>query len=215
MNPRAALTAPSYPGRILHASGPLRVADMTEASLARAAAEGDEVAFAEIVRRHQDRIYSVVATHCRDSEEAVDLVQEVFIKAYRRLESFRAGASLYTWLYRIAINTCIDAGRRRALRISPVPLQDVGLAGTFEPEDARVGSSPELAMLNNEMGRMLHAWIQALPEHLRRTILLSDIAGLSQEETARILGCPIGTVKSRLQRARCVLREGAEAYLKA
>lgn len=194
-------------------SRPSKAADATDTLLVQQAVAGDPGAFSELVRRHQDRIYAVVQAHCRSAADAVDLTQEIFVKAYRRLPTFREGSAFYTWLYRIAINTCIDEARRRERRVTALSLEEeVFTENGFEPEDARVSSHPERSLLNQEMGTMLRAWIQGLPEAMRLAVLLHDVAGLSQEQAAQVLGCPIGTVKSRLQRGRWTLRERAREY---
>lgn len=189
--------------------------EWTDTALARAAVSGDSNAFGEIVRRYQDRIYTIVRSHCREDEEALDLTQEIFIKTYQRLATFREGATFYTWLYRIAINACIDAARQRKRRQPPASLDDQVLAECgYEPEDARVGSNPERQALNEEMGTLVQRWIRSLPELQRDAILLSDVHGLSQEDVAAVLHCPLGTAKSRIQRGRMELRRRLQHYLR-
>jgi RNA polymerase sigma-70 factor (ECF subfamily) len=192
-----------------------RTADiLAEPLLVHAAKGGDHQAFGELIRRYQDRVYTIVWGRCLNREDALDLTQEVFIKAYRDLGRFREGSSFYTWLYRITINTCIDLYRRQAATQKPRSLDGERLEGTgFEPEDARPGADPERLLLNKELGGLIMACLRTLPEPMRMAVLLHDVMGMSQEETAKALGCPLGTVKSRIQRGRGALRAKAGPYL--
>lgn len=174
---------------------------------------GDPEAYSVLVRRYQDRLYSTVLSYVRSPEDAVDLTQEAFVKAYLNLQSYQGGAAFYTWLYRIAVNSAIDFIRRRSGKqidsLDDEKYQEVG----FEPAATDEHSSPSRMLARSETRRMLRNAIDALSEKLRTAIILHDVEGLSQEEVAEILRCPIGTVKSRVSRARQEVREALADYL--
>ncbi len=179
-----------------------------DANLVRAAQAGAAGAYSELVRRYQDRIYSVVAGMVSGHEDALDLTQETFLKAYTGLGRFRHDAGFYTWLYQIAVHLCIDYNRRRRRYAEPLPLDARHLLDQCaEPEDLSPAVNPERATLNAHLRAAIHAALQQLPEPFRTTVILHDIDGLSQEEIAAIMGCPLGTAKSRIQRGRRHLRE--------
>ena len=165
--------------------------------------KGDKTAFDLLVRKYQHRIAKLISRYVYDRTEVEDVTQEAFIKAYRAMAGFRGDSAFYTWLYRIAINTAknhlVSQGRR------------LPASNTFENEDgepfeptANVPdmATPETSMLTNEIGTTVIAAMDALPEDLRTAITLREIDGLSYEEIAEVMDCPIGTVRSRIFRAR-------------
>lgn len=160
---------------------------------------GDLSAFEDIVRRHQDRIYNLCRYMLQDTHDAQDAAQDVFVKAYAGLKAFKPDASLYTWLYRIAVNTCLDYKRKSR----PEQPQDE----SFLLDDlASTEPSPEQRYQSKEIGQAIQAALQKLPEHLRAAIVLKEIEELSYEEIAEVLHTSLGTVKSRISRAREELR---------
>ena len=181
--------------------------DRPDAILVRQARGGDAGAYGELVRRYQDRVYTLIYGLIQNHDDALDLTQDVFVRAHSSLDRFREEAVFYTWIYRIALNACIDFKRRKQHSIEPFSLDGdlLGDAG-FEPPDCRPSSQPERALENKELGRLLRRAIAGLPEPLRIAVVLHDIEGLQQKEIAALLNCPIGTVKSRIQRGRCELR---------
>jgi RNA polymerase sigma-70 factor (ECF subfamily) len=163
---------------------------------------GDKAAFDVLVRKYQHKIIKLVTRYVHDSTEALDVAQEAFIKAYRALPGFRGDSAFYTWLYRIAINTAknhLVAESRRPLDHG-VDLQD--------PEQydmqarLRDVDTPERLLLTEEIQRTVEDAIAQLPEDLRTAIVLREIEGLSYEEIAEAMSCPVGTVRSRIFRAR-------------
>lgn len=164
--------------------------------------QGDKSAFDILVGKYQHKILKLVGRYVRDPDEAMDVAQEAFIKAYRALGSFRGDSAFYTWLYRIAINTAknyIAAARRRP-EDYPIDLQD--------PEqyelNARLSSidTPEGNALSEEIRRTVNSAIESLPDDLRTAIILREVEGMSYEEIATTMDCPVGTVRSRIFRAR-------------
>jgi RNA polymerase sigma-70 factor (ECF subfamily) len=164
--------------------------------------KGDKSAFDLLVRKYQHRIAKLVSRYVYDRSEVEDVTQEAFIKAYRAIKGFRGESAFYTWLYRIAINTAknylVAQGRRP-------PIADV------ETEDAeasdigtnlRDATTPERHLLADEIGRTVERVLATLPEDLRTAVTLREIDGLSYEEIAEVMDCPIGTVRSRIFRAR-------------
>lgn len=174
----------------------------TDPALVRRVQDGDRGAFDLLVRKYQYRIAHLVARYVRDPAEVGDVTQETFIKAYRGLANFRGDSAFYTWLYRIAINTAknhlVAAGRR-----VPDHGTDVGEA---EQHDSGVllqeNATPERQTLAGELERTVYGAIEGLPCELREAIVLRELEGLSYAEIAGIMGCPIGTVRSRIFRAR-------------
>lgn len=164
--------------------------------------KGDKRAFDVLVLKYQHKIISLVSRYVSDSSESLDVAQEAFIKAYRALAKFRGDSAFYTWLYRIAINTAknhLVAQSRRPPQ-SDVDAQD---AEQFQV-DTRLKDrgSPEHELLREEIERTIHAAIADLPEDLRVAITLREMEGMSYEEIATTMECPIGTVRSRIFRAR-------------
>ncbi len=159
---------------------------------------GDPSAFEVLVLQHQDRIYNLCRYMLQDPQDAQDAAQDVFLKAYRGLNGFRPDASLYTWLYRIAVTTCLDYKRksRREVFRSEHLTEDL-------PSDE---PSPEQLYESGEISESIQLALQKLPEKLRAAIVLREIEGLSYEEIAEVLHTSAGTVKSRISRAREQLR---------
>lgn len=164
--------------------------------------KGDKSAFDVLVKKYQHKIISLIMRYVSDHAEAMDVAQEAFIKAYKALGRFRGESAFYTWMYRIAINTAknhlVAQGRRP-------PLSDVDAT---EAEQYGVDSrlketgSPEHELLREEIEQTVHDAIEALPDDLREAITLRELEGMSYEEIAQAMECPIGTVRSRIFRAR-------------
>jgi RNA polymerase sigma-70 factor (ECF subfamily) len=174
---------------------------------------GDIAAFDDIVARHQTRIFNLCFWMLNDRDEAADAAQDAFVRAYRGLANFRAEAALGTWLHRIAINVCLDTKARRGR--TPIPLSTLekpdeeGESRSIDPADS--APTPPETLLRRERKAAVRAAVAALPEHYRVVILLFDIEGYSYEEAAQALDVPMGTIKSRLNRARAALRVALEA----
>jgi RNA polymerase sigma-70 factor (ECF subfamily) len=164
--------------------------------------KGDKAAFDLLVRKYQHRVAKLVARYVRDRGEVEDVTQEAFIKAYRAIGGFRGDSAFYTWLYRIAVNTAknyLDSQGRRP------PSSDMEVEGAelIEGGDGlREQATPERVLLTDEIAATVNRAIDALPEDLRTAITLREIEGLSYEEIAQVMDCPIGTVRSRIFRAR-------------
>ena len=163
--------------------------------------KGDQKSFNLLVIRYQHKVASLVSRYVPQGD-VPDVVQESFIKAYRALESFRGDSAFYTWLYRIAVNTAknylVAQGRR-----PPSSDVDANEAENFESGGAlKEISNPENLMLSEELRQIVFRTIEALPEDLRMAITLRELDGLSYEEIAAIMDCPVGTVRSRIFRAR-------------
>ena len=176
--------------------------DDSDQQLVQRVQAGDKSAFDLLVRKYQHRVLKLVSRFVSDAAEAEDVAQEAFIKAYRALASFRGDSAFYTWLYRIAINTAKNAlvsNRRRPVDFD-LDLQD--------PEQydrhARLkeGDTPEGVLLTEEIRSVVEKAMEQLPEDLRTAIVLRELEGLSYEEIAEAMDCPVGTVRSRIFRAR-------------
>lgn len=171
--------------------------------LVERAQRGDKQAFGLLVSKYQRKLGRLLSRLIRDPAEVEDVAQEAFIKAYRALPSFRGDSAFYTWLYRIGINTAknylVSQGRR-----APTTTEfDSEEAETFEDGDQlRDINTPERMLQSKQIGETVNSAMEALPEELRTAIVLREIEGLSYEEIASIMDCPIGTVRSRIFRAR-------------
>jgi RNA polymerase sigma-70 factor (ECF subfamily) len=164
---------------------------------------GDSTAFEELVLKYQDRIYNLCRHMLGNAHDAEDAAQDTFVKAYQKLNDFKPDASLYTWLYRIAVNTCLDY-KKRPFFESLFRKSDEG--EEFIEEPASDWPSPERLYESKQIGLALHGSIRKLSPKLRTAIILKEIEGLSYEEIADILDVSIGTVKSRISRARDELK---------
>jgi RNA polymerase sigma factor RpoE len=164
---------------------------------------GDQRAFDQLVSKYQRKLGRLLSRFIRDPAEVEDVSQEAFIKAYRALPSFRGDSAFYTWLYRIGINTAknylVSQGRR-----APTSTEyDAEEAEGFEDaSQLRDINTPESLLLSKQIGQTVNSAMEALPEELRTAIVLREIDGMSYEEIAGIMACPIGTVRSRIFRAR-------------
>ena len=164
--------------------------------------QGDKSAFDVLVARYQHKVVKLIMRYVRDQAEALDVAQEAFLKAYRALPRFRGDSAFYTWLYRISINTAknhLVAARRRPLDYN-LDLQDPDqyeMHGKLKTED-----TPEGNLLSEEIRETVNRAIEGLPEDLRTVIMLRELEGMSYEEIATAMECPVGTVRSRIFRAR-------------
>jgi RNA polymerase sigma-70 factor (ECF subfamily) len=179
--------------------------------LIRRSLDGSREAFSELVGRYQDRILNVVLHVLGDPHDAEDVAQECFSKAYRRLSSFDFRSSFYTWLYRIAVNSASDF-RKKMRRRQALPLSELELP---LPQQGSQGEAPERAAIRKELGARIRDLLAGLPEKFRTVLILRELEERSYEEIAAILGLSIGTVESRLFRARARLREKLRFHLNA
>ncbi len=168
---------------------------------------GDKAAFDLLVRKYQHKLVSVISRYVNDWSECQDVAQEAFVRAYRAIGSFRGDAQFYTWMYKIAINTAknwlVSQGRRP-------PTDDVAVEDAVLFEGAsrlHESATPERELMRQEIERTVFSTVEALPEDLRTAITLREVDGLSYEEIAEAMNCPIGTVRSRIFRAREAIDE--------
>jgi len=172
------------------------------------AQQGDKQAFNLLVEKYQRKLSRLLSRFIRDQAEVEDVTQEAFIKAYRALPAFRGDSAFYTWLYRIGINTAknyLMAMGRRAPTSTEIEAEDA--EGFEEGEQLRDINTPESVLLSNEIAETVNSTIEQLPEELRRAIQMREIEGMSYEDIARAMDCPIGTVRSRIFRAREAIAE--------
>ena len=176
--------------------------------LVERAQRGDKQAFALLVEKYQRKLGRLLSRFIRDPAEVEDVTQEAFIKAYRALPAFRGDSAFYTWLYRIGINTAknyLMALGRRAPTSTEVEAEDA--EGYDEGEQLRDINTPESLLLSKEIAETVNATIEKLPEELRKAIQMREIEGMSYEDIAQAMDCPIGTVRSRIFRAREAIAE--------
>lgn len=176
---------------------------MTEQELVRAAAGGDTEAFARLVRTYENKIYSLAFRMCGSADDASDIAQEAFLAAWRGLPSFRGDSGFATWLYRLTSNAAIDYLRRQKKQRGDMSLDDEELG--LDAVDT--GPGPQDAAERTEVRSVVAAGLQELSEGHRQVLVLREIQGLSYEEIAGVLEVDLGTVKSRISRARSALRK--------
>lgn len=184
-----------------------RHSDMT---LVEECRKGDSEAFDELVRRYRDRVFNVIYRFVGNREDALDICQEAFVRAYRGIAGFHGGSQVSTWLHSIAANLARnrlrDAGRKgRNKGASLNAIDDRGHGGTHAPSGNE--ASPRDQAMSKEFETILQRCLTELPEHYRMTFVLRTMDDLSYEEIASVMGCPVGTVRSRLNQARKMLRD--------
>ena len=186
-----------------------------EANLVRRARQGDMSAYDELVRRYQERIYATIYHMTSNHEDANDLAQEAFIKAFQALKSFKGGSTFYTWIYRIAINKTINFLKQRKNR-AHLSLNDLDFNAEHDPDLVALISdkTPRRDAGLAELQEKLNAAMLKLSEHHRLVVTLHDVQGMSHEEIAEVMDCNIGTVRSRLFYARQQLQALLSDYLK-
>lgn len=175
---------------------------LTDLELIERVQNGDKQAFNLLVIKYQNKVCNLISRYVSNSGDVPDVAQEAFIKAYRALPGFRGESAFYTWLYRIAVNTAknylVSQGRR-----PPSSDIDAENAENFETGGAlKEISNPENLLLSEQLKKVVFATINSLPDDLKTAITLREIDGLSYEEIAEVMGCPVGTVRSRIFRAR-------------
>ncbi|WP_372869672.1 RNA polymerase sigma factor RpoE [Shewanella sp.] len=176
---------------------------------------GDKNAFNLLVLRYQSRVINLISRYVRNQADVADVAQEAFIKAYRALANFRGESAFYTWLYRIAVNTAknhlVSQGRR-----APANDVDADEAEYYDGSDAlKEFASPERLMLSDEIKRVVFETLEELPEELKMAISLRELDGMSYEDIANVMECPVGTVRSRIFRAREVIDRKLQPLLES
>ena len=175
---------------------------LTDQQIVERVQNGDKNAFGLLVTKYQHKVANLVSKYVRNSGDVADVTQEAFIKTYRALATFRGESAFYTWLYRIAVNTAknyITAQSRK----TPLNTVDAEEADSYDgSESLKENATPERLLLTDEINKVLFATVEKLPEDLRMVITLREIEGLSYEEIANVIDSPVGTVRSRIFRAR-------------
>ena len=183
---------------------------LTEKKLVKRSLQGDIQAFEELVAQYQNKIYKLAYRYMGNEEDAYDMAQEVFIKAFRSLHTFEGTSSFSTWIYRVASNVCLDELRRRKRKIVPISL-DEALAtkdgDTIEIEIADKSPTPDILYEKKEFSLSIQEVLDEMKAEQKSVIILRDLMELSYEEIAEVEKCSLGTVKSRISRARNVLKE--------
>src|SRR5215475_3583101 len=189
--------------------------DTSELALVQAAKKGDLEAFEQLIKRYDRNVFRIAQHITHNEEDAQDVVQDAFIKAYQNLEQFQGNSKFYTWLVRIAVNEALMKLRRRKTSKTVSLDEDVETEeGSMPREVADWGPNPEQLYGQSELGDIRQKTIQGLPQSFRTVFVLRDIEGLSTEETAEMLNLSFPAVKSRLLRARLQLRERLNRFFK-
>jgi RNA polymerase sigma-70 factor (ECF subfamily) len=185
----------------------------TDQALVRRVQRGEKAAFDLLVLKYQHKLAKLISRYIRDPSEVLDVAQEAFLKAYRALPRFRGDSAFYTWLYRIAINTAKNHLVAQGRRPPDTDIDSVDAEQYDGDSILKDQSTPENLALRDEIERAVVEAIEALPEDLRSAITLRELEGLSYEEIAQAMDCPIGTVRSRIFRAREAINKVLEPLL--
>ena len=174
----------------------------TDQQIVERVQSGDKDAFGLLVTKYQHKVAHLVSRYVKNSGDVADVTQEAFIKAYRALANFRGESAFYTWLYRIAVNSAknylVAQGRK-----APTNDVDADAADFYDGSDSlKESSTPERVLLSEEINKLIFATVEELPEELRMAITLREMEGMSYDEIAAVMDCPVGTVRSRIFRAR-------------
>ncbi len=183
-----------------------------DAALVEACQKGDMQAFGALIAKYQDRVYNAVLRMCGDRDEAEDLCQETFVRTLEKIRSFRGHSQFYTWLFRIAVNLTISrrrrAGRVKFVSLAPDPELDDSQAAALTSKIAeRREPGPEQVVTERETHQRVLEALEALDDEYRVVVVLRDIEEMNYQQMAAALDLPLGTIKSRLHRGRCLLRE--------
>ncbi len=203
----------TVPGRKKSSKLPRPDAQSSDQQLVELAKAGDSYAFELLLRKYQHKVSKLIMRYVRDMDEALDLTQETFIKAWKALPGFRGESAFYTWLYRIAVNTAknyLSTAHQQARMV------DLDADETDQYADTPglvTMDTPESVMNGAELHKVLKKALSELPEDLRSAITLREFEGLSYEEIAEVMDCPIGTVRSRIFRAREALDKHLQAFM--
>lgn len=180
---------------------------LDDLSLVELCRGGQTEAFGALVCRYQDRLYPTILRLIGSSEDAEDVLQDAFVRAFERLDQFHGDSSFYTWIYRIAVNLALSGYRRRQVRVPLKRSRTGSVPGASEPADLSAEADPTISLERAEREKIVENALERLgPEH-RAVVILKDFDGHRYEEISAILDIPVGTVRSRLHRARCELRE--------
>lgn len=174
---------------------------------------GDKRAFDVLILKYQQRIVHVITGFVHDPVEALDVAQEAFIKAYRALPNFRGDSAFYTWLYRIAVNTAKNYLTSRSRRPPAVDVDAMDATNFYDAPELKEFDTPESQLISEELQHVIHNAIEELPENIATAIKLRELDGMSYDEIADVMGCPIGTVRSRIFRARDAIDKKIQATM--
>ncbi len=177
------------------------------------AQQGQKKAFDALVIKYQYRVMKIVARYVRDSNEVFDVTQETFIKAYRAIDRFRGESAFYTWLYRIAVNTAKNHLVAKSRRIPGIDFEIADFDHFVSKNQAKDNVTPERLNISNEMAGIVYDTIDNLPSELKMAIRLREMEGLTYDEIARTMDCPVGTVRSRIFRARAVIESKVQPLM--
>jgi len=192
----------------------LFMSDQNDQILIALVKEGDKKAFDKLVIKYQQRIIQLVSRYVRDASDAQDVAQEAFIKAYKALPGFRGESAFYTWLYRIAVNTAKNYLVSRSRRSSDYEVEVSDAENFEEAFKLKETDTPEHLALSDEIRKTIQQAIESLPEELKSAIKYRELEGMSYEQIAKKMDCPVGTVRSRIFRAREAVDKILEPLLK-
>lgn len=187
----------------LEIQGPILMSEkQVDLHLIREVQRGNKQAFDALVLKYQYKVFRVVARYVFDPSEVLDVTQETFIKAYNAIDRFQSKSSFYTWLYRIAINTAKNYIISKGRRVPNIDFEITDAEQYMSKTNSKDYSTPEWTLMDSELEHILFDIIDELPSELRTAIMLREIENLTYDEIAAIMGCPVGTVRSRIFRAR-------------
>lgn len=184
-----------------------------DAELIKEVQAGNKQAFDALVLKYQYKMFKVVARYVSDPSEVLDVTQETFIKAYKAIDNFRAESSFFTWLYRIGVNTAKNYVISQGRKLPEVDYEITEVEQYISKANVKEYSTPEKVLIYDEMEDMLHGLIAELPSELKATLMLREVEGLTYDEIANLMDCPVGTVRSRIYRARELIERKSDINL--
>ena len=187
--------------------------EIVDANVIAEVQKGNKHAFDALVLKYQYRVFRIIARYVSDPSEILDITQETFIKVYKSIANFRGDSSFYTWLYRIAVNTAKNQIMLQERRLPDLNYEITDIEQYASRHNIKEYSTPEKLLICDEMEHVLYRVIDELPHDLKTTIMLREIEGLTYDEIAMIMDCPVGTVRSRIFRARETIDKKVQPFL--
>ena len=187
--------------------------EITDLQVIEEIQRGNKQAFDSLVLKYQYKVFRIISRYVSDPSEILDITQETFIKVYKSIANFRGESSFYTWLYRIAVNTAKNHAASQGKRLPELSYEISDVEQYASRHNIREYSTPEKLLICDEMEHILYKAIDELSAELRTAIMLREIEGLTYDEIAMVMGCPVGTVRSRIFRARETIEEKIHPFL--
>lgn len=187
--------------------------ELIDLQLINEAKNGNKHAFDALIIKYQYKIYKLLARYIHDSNEALDIAQETFIRAYNAIHRFRGDCNFYTWLYRIAINTAKNYLISKGRKVPEIDFEIYELERSLSKITPKDNLNPEKLLVKGEIHDIIYDILESLPKELKTALLLREIEGMTYDEIANIMECPVGTIRSRIYRAKEIVEKKADPFI--